>query len=176
MKHILFKSLLYNYQYDKLILRIKNLLKKWKFISRFASTDSIHQEWQLLQFITTSLGTSSLMQGFPCGSASKESACNVGDLGSIPGLRRSPGKGKVYPLQYSGLENSKNCIVHGSQRVGHNWATFTFTSFKSARLLIWVFPVNSINDQWPYPKFLPGLWTPVGCIPLFFHLCWILSN
>ena len=34
------------------------------------------------------------------------SACNVGDLGSIPGLRRSPGEGKGYPLQYSGLENS----------------------------------------------------------------------
>ena len=43
---------------------------------------------------------------FPCGSAGKESACNVGDLGSVPGLRRSPGEGKGYPLQYSGLENS----------------------------------------------------------------------
>ena len=44
--------------------------------------------------------------GFPCGSAGKESAWNVGDLGLIPGLGRSPGEGKVYPLQYSGLENS----------------------------------------------------------------------
>ena len=44
--------------------------------------------------------------GFPCGSAGKESACNVGDLGSIPGLGRSPGEGKGFPLQYSGLENS----------------------------------------------------------------------
>ena len=51
--------------------------------------------------------------GFPCGSAGKESACNAGDLGSIPGLGRSPGEGKGYPLQYSGLENSVNCIVHG---------------------------------------------------------------
>ena len=51
-------------------------------------------------------------QGFPCGSAGKESACNVGDLGSIPGLGRSPGEGKCCPLQYSGLENSKDCIVH----------------------------------------------------------------
>ena len=49
----------------------------------------------------------------PCGSAGKESACNTGDLGSIPGLRRSPGEGKGYPLQYSGLENSMDCIVHG---------------------------------------------------------------
>ena len=43
---------------------------------------------------------------FPGGSGGKESACSVGDLGSIPGLGRSPGKGKGYPLQYSGLENS----------------------------------------------------------------------
>ena len=50
--------------------------------------------------------------GFPCGSAGKESAFNVGDLGSIPGLGRSLGEGKGYPLQYSGLENSMDCIVH----------------------------------------------------------------
>ena len=43
--------------------------------------------------------------GFPCGSAGKESSCNVGGLSSIPGLGRSPGEGKGYPLQYSGLEN-----------------------------------------------------------------------
>ena len=51
--------------------------------------------------------------GFPCGSAGKESACNVGHLGLIPGLGRSPGEGKGYPLQYSGLENSMDCIDHG---------------------------------------------------------------
>ena len=50
---------------------------------------------------------------FPCGSAGKESACSVEDLGSIPGLGRSPGEGKGYSLQYSGLENSMDCIVHG---------------------------------------------------------------
>ena len=50
-------------------------------------------------------------RGFPGGSASKESACSVGDLGSIPGLRRSTGEGNGYPLQYSGLENSMDCIV-----------------------------------------------------------------
>ena len=48
-----------------------------------------------------------------CGSADKESTCNAGDLGSIPGLGRSPGEGKDYPCQYSGLENSMDCIVHG---------------------------------------------------------------
>ena len=50
---------------------------------------------------------------FPAGSAGKESACNMGDLGLIPGLGRAPGEGKGYPLQYSGLENSMDCIVHG---------------------------------------------------------------
>ena len=51
--------------------------------------------------------------GFPGGSADKESACNAGDLGLIPGLGRSPGEGNSYPLQYSGLENSMDSIVHG---------------------------------------------------------------
>ena len=53
---------------------------------------------------------------FPRGahsSVGKESACNAGDPGSIPGSGRSPGEGKGYPLQYSGLENSMDCIVHG---------------------------------------------------------------
>ena len=53
-------------------------------------------------------------------SVGKESACNVGDLGSIPGLGRCPGEGIGYPLQYSGLENSMDCIVQGSQRVIHD--------------------------------------------------------
>ena len=50
--------------------------------------------------------------GFPCGSAGKESACSAGDMGSIPGLGRSLGEGNSYPLQYYGLENFMNCIVH----------------------------------------------------------------
>ena len=57
--------------------------------------------------------------GFPDGSAGKESACNVGDLGSILVLGRSPGEGKGYPLQYSDLENSTDYTVIGLQRVGH---------------------------------------------------------
>ena len=47
-----------------------------------------------------------MILGFPCDSADKESACSVGDLGLIPGLGRSPGEGKGYPVQCSGLENS----------------------------------------------------------------------
>ena len=50
---------------------------------------------------------------FPGGSVGKESAFNAGDLCSILGLGKSPGEGNSYPLQYSGLENSMDCIVHG---------------------------------------------------------------
>ena len=50
---------------------------------------------------------------FPGSSVDKESACNAGDAGSSPGLGGSPGEGKGYPLQYSGLENSMDCLVHG---------------------------------------------------------------
>ena len=50
----------------------------------------------------------------------KNLPATVGDLVSVPGLGRSPGEGKGYPLQYSGLENSMDCIVMGSQRVRHD--------------------------------------------------------
>ena len=52
-----------------------------------------------------------IVMGLPCGSAGKESACSAGDLSSIPELGRSPGEGKGYPLQYSGLKSSIDCIV-----------------------------------------------------------------
>ena len=65
---------------------------------------------------------------FPCGSAGKESAFNAGDLGSIPGLGRSLGEGKGYRLQYSGLENSMDCIVHGVTNSWTQLRNFHFTS------------------------------------------------
>ena len=64
--------------------------------------------------------------GFPCGSAGKESACNVGDLGLIPGLERSPGEGKGYPLQYSGLENPMDQIVYGVAKSRTRLSNFHF--------------------------------------------------
>ena len=69
--------------------------------------------------------------GFPCGSAGKEATCSVGDLGSIPGLGRSPGEGKGYPLQYSGLENSMDCIVHGVTKSWTRLSDFHFISLQS---------------------------------------------
>ena len=64
--------------------------------------------------------------GFPCGSAGKESACSVGDLGSIPGLGRSPGEGKGYPLQHPDLESSMDCIVRGVTKSRTRLSDFHF--------------------------------------------------
>ena len=63
----------------------------------------------------------------PDSSAGKESACNAGDPGLIPGLGRSPGEGKVYPFQYSGLENSMDCVVHGVTNSQTRLSEFHFT-------------------------------------------------
>ena len=72
--------------------------------------------------------------GFPCGSDSKEFACNVGDLGSIPGSGRSPGEGNGNPLQYSCLENPMDggawwATVHGVAKSRTRLSDFTFTFF-----------------------------------------------
>ena len=89
------------------------------------STDT----WELI------LQSSTCSKGFPGGSAGKESACNAGDLGSIPGLRRSPGEGKGYPLQCSGLENPMGSIVHGVTKSRTRLSDFyLFTSYAKMRL------------------------------------------
>ena len=80
--------------------------------SLFLVNSSSHFEIQLSEAFADSqagIYTPSLSGG----SAGKESACDVEDLGSIPVLRRSPGEGIGYPLQYSGLENSMDYIVYG---------------------------------------------------------------
>ena len=107
-------------------------------------------------------------KGFPCGSAGKESACNVEDLDLIPRLWRSLGEGKGYPLQYSALENSMDYgpWVH---RVRHDWATFTFTSGDSSKELTcqcrrlkrhsfnpWIEKIAWRRAWQPTPIFVPG--------------------
>ena len=64
--------------------------------------------------------------GFSCGSADKESACNAGNLGSIPGLGRSLGEEKGYLLQYSGLENPLDCVVFGVAKSRTQLSNFHF--------------------------------------------------
>ena len=73
-----------------------------------------------------SLWSNSHIQGFPCGSAGKESTCSVGDLDLIPGLGRYPPEGKGYPPQYSGMENSMDCIVHGVAKSRTSLSDFHF--------------------------------------------------
>ena len=72
----------------------------------------------------------------PCGSPGKESACNAGDWGLIPGLGRSPREGKGYPLQYSALKNSMDCIVHGVAKSWTLLSDFHFHYYSSKSLII----------------------------------------
>ena len=90
-----------------------------------------------------------LLSAFPGGSDGKESSGNVGDLGSIPGLGRSPGEGNVYPLQYSGLGNSMDYI---SKRFGHDWVTFTslfmLILIKLCLYFICLYYISHTNSLW----------------------------
>ena len=99
------------------------MLQRAKYAYNFSVRQKIvflNMAWQLAVIYWTSLCTKfyshfwtliislipyhyPVLLGFPCGSAGKEFACSAGDLGSIPGLGRYPGEGKVYPLQYSCL-------------------------------------------------------------------------
>ena len=84
-------------------------------------------QWWVTAIETVQLAASS-EQDFPGGSAGKESACSAGDMGSIPRLGRSPGEGKGYLLQYSGLKNSMDYIIHGIAKTRTRLSNFHFTS------------------------------------------------
>ena len=111
--------------------------------------------------------------GFPCSSAGKESACNMGYLGSISGLGRSSGEGKGYPLHYAGLEN----VVHGVAKSWTRLSNFHLamlapyvrnkiqTSFNSVQSLshVWLFAIPctaacqaflSFTISWSFLKFM----------------------
>ena len=104
--------------------------------------------WRFVPFL-------SFKKGFPHSSAGKESACSAGDLSSIPGLGRYPGEGKGYPLQYSGLENSMDCIVHRVTKSRTRLSYLHFLVLRKAFLLIlqyfpfpfifWSFPGTPIS-------------------------------
>ena len=112
---------------------------------------------------------------FPCASAGKESTCNVGDLGLIPGLGRSPGEGKGYQLEYSGLENSMDCIVHGVAKSRTQVSDFHFcfshwTTREVSRpwlsysqLLQGAPGFHQYSQQSPLPgaKAIPTFWVPI---------------
>ena len=97
----------------------------------------------------------SVIHGLPCGSAGKESACNMGDLGSIPGFGRSPGEGKGYPLQYFGLENSMDWLY--SPR---GWKELDMNKWLSLSLLyIYIYIYTYIYVFISFPlRFITGYW------------------
>ena len=86
----------------------------------------------------------SILLGFPGGSAGKESARNVADLGSIPGSGRSPGEKKGYPLQYSGLENSMDSIEHEVAKSRRRLSKFHF-QFQSEWMLNFSSNLSSLS-------------------------------
>ena len=90
-----------------------------------------------------------------------KTACHAGDLGSIPGLKRSHGEGNGYPLQYSGLENSMDCLVHGvtKSRTGlSNFQSLTVLMIVFILILHSVMPcyiLNSIDKMLCHPQLTP---------------------
>ena len=80
------------------------------------------------------------------GSAGKESACNAGDLGSIPGMGKSPEVGNGYPLQYSGLENSMDHIVHGVTKSPTRLSDFHFHihTIKCRNIYVYLFKSTEV--------------------------------
>ena len=100
------------------------------------------------------------IRALPGGSAGKESACNEEDLGLIPGLGRSPGEGKGYSLQYSGLENSMDYMVHGVTKSWTQLCNFHFhfllASLVAQRLKhlppMWDTWVRSLGQEDPLAK------------------------
>ena len=93
------------------LLRCKCLLILW-----LQSLSTVILKSKKIKSITVSTFSLSFCQ-FPSGSAGKESSGDVGYLGSIPRLGRSPGEGKDYPFQYSGLENYRDCTVHANSQI-----------------------------------------------------------
>ena len=101
--------------------------------------------------------THSASWGFPCDLAGKESTCNVGDLGLTPGLGRSPREGKGYPLQYPGLENSMDCLVHWVSKNQTQLSNFHFTASWSSLVALMVknppavqeTQVRSLSQEYP---------------------------
>ena len=85
-------------------------------------------------------------KGFPNSLVGKQSACNAGDLGSVPGLGRSPGEGKGYPVQYSGLENSMDCRVHRVTKSQTRLSNFHF-QFHAAGSWAWSLGV-AFYEEW----------------------------
>ena len=113
---------------------VKNLPAMQDTLVQFLSQEDPLEEGQ---------ATHSSIVGLHGGSAGKESACNAGDLGLIPGLGKSPGEGKGYPLHYSGLKNSMDSIVHGLTKSRTQMSNLHF-SFRQ------IFKINYLDKYLDY--------------------------
>ena len=99
------------------------------------SSEPAAEGGKLLLFL---IFTDEAQRGFPDSSVGNESTRNAGDLGSIPGLGRSPREGKGYPLKYSGLENSMGSVVHGVAKSWTQLSDFHFTSLpREVEYTVW---------------------------------------
>ena len=93
------------------------------------------------------------LKGHPSGSAGKESACNVADQGSVPRLGRSPREGNSYPLQYSGLENSMDYIVHGVAELDMTERLSLTHSLNPKPEELGLHPLTQVrHSPWPHPQ------------------------
>ena len=101
-------------------------IKRLYFLFAFCHWSGIICISEVVDISSGNLDFSLSPQIFTCSSFGKESACNAGDLGSIPGLWRSPGEGKGYLLQHSGLENSMDCIDNGAAKSRTQLSDFHF--------------------------------------------------
>ena len=125
----------------------------------FARSQQLSSTWLVILFPTLSNSTKynrkvnffsfSLFLGFPGGSAGKQSACNAGNLGSIPGFGRSPGEGEGYSLQYSGLENSMDCIIQGVAKSQTQLNDFHFLSLLASSIKS---TIRNISRKLSYQK------------------------
>ena len=102
---------------------------------------------------------------FPYGLAGEESTCNSGDLASIPGLGRSPREGKGYPLQYSGLENSMDCTVHGVTKSQTQLSNFHFQK----GYIHFCVACKLVNDQLNWKLWMYGTQSPNLSRPTQIH-------
>ena len=116
------------------------------------------------------LSTGPPEKSFLCGSAGKESACNSGDWGLIPGLGRSPGEGKGYPLQYSGLEDSMDCIVHG---VAKSWTRLSNFHFFIREVLFFSFEV--VENIYLFFCFVSNLEISLEALHWIYQARWYLN-
>ena len=114
--------------------------------------------------------------GLPCDSAGKKSACDVGDLGLVPGVGRSPRGGKGYPLQYSGLENSMDCIDHYGTPAGVPYSALTGPHAHTQQLLLQPHPSScspppTALDPGQPPPTQATRWAPETLSPAKGCLC-----